>query len=558
VKKARLLAAAAALAAVAVFVTGPAAPRSTSGFPAIDLKGRQTLRGAFHIHTTRSDGALDKSQVAAAAARAGMQFAIFTDHGDGTRPPDPPAYIDGVLCMDGVEISTNGGHYVALGMAPAPYPLGGEADAVAEDVARLGGFGVAAHPISERGALSWSDWSVPIDGLEWLSADSEWRDESRWRLSRAFVDYLWRPAGALASILDRPVAALARWDVLTARRRVVGLAGHDAHGGIGSESPNAKGRRVHVPSYESSFRTFGVYVTLPTFTTPNPADHADVLIRALREGAVFTAIDAVAAPAALEFRAEAADGITVHSGGIVPDGSDRVRFTVRAAVPAGATITLLRGGTPVAQGDGGALEHTDDRRGAYRVEVSVRGAPGTPSVPWLVSNPIYWFAGPPSDAASPPEAAPIGRVPLASGSWDLEGALSSDSSVTGEGVRGTLTYQLGAGAPASQFAAMVKNIEGLEPATAWLVFRASADRPVRVSVQLRFASRGGARWVRSVYLDQNEREVRVPIDRLKPADSRDPLPPLAEATSILFVADLTNARPGAQGRVTVTDLATGR
>ena len=57
--------------------------------------------------------------------------------------------------MDGVEVSTNQGHYVALGCRAAPYPLGGDADAVAEDVARLGGFGIAAHPFSRRPELAW-------------------------------------------------------------------------------------------------------------------------------------------------------------------------------------------------------------------------------------------------------------------------------------------------------------------------------------------------------------------------------------------------------------------
>ena len=37
--------------------------------------------------------------MAAAAARAGLKFVIFTDHGDGTNPPVAPEYIGGVLCL---------------------------------------------------------------------------------------------------------------------------------------------------------------------------------------------------------------------------------------------------------------------------------------------------------------------------------------------------------------------------------------------------------------------------------------------------------------------------
>jgi hypothetical protein len=91
---------------------------------------RRTVAGAYHVHTNRSDGAGTKADVAAAARRAGLDFAIITDHGDGTRPPDPAAYLDSVLVIDAVEISTNGGHYVALGLPQTPYPLAGDAAAV--------------------------------------------------------------------------------------------------------------------------------------------------------------------------------------------------------------------------------------------------------------------------------------------------------------------------------------------------------------------------------------------------------------------------------------------
>ena len=91
--------------------------------------------------------------VPAAAARVGLKFIVFTDHGDATRRPDAPAYRSGVLCLDGVEISTTGGHYIALDMPASPFPLGGEPRDVVEDVQRLGGFGIVAHPDSPKTEL---------------------------------------------------------------------------------------------------------------------------------------------------------------------------------------------------------------------------------------------------------------------------------------------------------------------------------------------------------------------------------------------------------------------
>ncbi len=166
-----------ALLAYILWTLPPRARASVAAPAASALAAPATIRGAYHIHTTTSDGTGTPDDVAAAAARAGLQFVILTDHGDATRTPTPPTYRSGVLCIDGVEISTTGGHYAALGLtAAAPYRLAGEPRDVVEDVRRLGGFGVAAHPDSPKRELQWTGWDTPFDGVEWLNEDTEWRD----------------------------------------------------------------------------------------------------------------------------------------------------------------------------------------------------------------------------------------------------------------------------------------------------------------------------------------------------------------------------------------------
>ena len=125
--------------------------------------------------------------------------------------PLPPAYRSGVLIVDGVEISTTGGHYIALGLPATPYPLGGDARGVVEDVRRLGALGVVAHPTSPVDALAWTDWSLPFDAVEWINGDSEWRDDPPTALLGAVGRYWLRPVESLASLLARPESALAAW-----------------------------------------------------------------------------------------------------------------------------------------------------------------------------------------------------------------------------------------------------------------------------------------------------------------------------------------------------------
>jgi hypothetical protein len=544
------LLAAALVAAVLLVATGPPAP-----IPLTPAATGRTLRGAFHVHTVLSDGALPRSDVAAAAARAGLQFAIFTDHGDGTRDPDPPAYIHGVLCLDGVEISTNDGHYIAVGMPAAPYPLGGDAQAVAEDVARLGGFGVAAHPTSPRAELSWTDWSVPVDALEWLNADSEWRDESHARLLRTFLDYLWRPAGALARLLDRPEGALARWDRLTAERPVVALAGHDAHGGFGAEENDGTGgRRLHLPSYEASFRTFSLYVTTASAPSGGAEADAELLIDAIRAGRVFTAIDAIAGPAALDFSAVAGRS-RAEAGDALPLGPAPAQFTVRAGVPAGARTILLRNGEIVAEGSGGALDYHDGAPGAYRVEIHVPGAPGDPPVPWLVSNPIYRLlnSGPPAPDAVGPNV--LESTLVRPEDWRVESSAGSSGSVAVSGDEVSLRFSLDSQPGTSPFVALAAPVDGVPENATGIVFSGRASSPMRVSLQLRFANDAGERWGTSAFLDADPRTIRLPVSRLRHVSGSTPRPPLNNATSILLVVDLTNARPGSAGEFTISGVA---
>jgi hypothetical protein len=145
-----------ALMIVAAIVLVPPAPIAA---PALASAGF-TARGAYHIHSDRSDGSGSVDEIAQAAQRAGLQFIIVTDHGDGTRVPDAPQYRHGVLVIDAVELNTAGGHMVALGLAATPYPFAGTAADVLEDVRRLGGDRRCGGP---RGMFPWmaSSGSTP-------------------------------------------------------------------------------------------------------------------------------------------------------------------------------------------------------------------------------------------------------------------------------------------------------------------------------------------------------------------------------------------------------------
>jgi hypothetical protein len=527
---------AAALAAGVVLFLAvvPAAPRRLDVSGWADLAAR-TIPGAYHIHTTRSDGVGDRTAVAQAAARAGLKFVILTDHGDGTRPPDPPEYIQNVLCLDAVEISTDQGHYIALDMPRAPYPLGGAADAVIEDVHRLGGFGIAAHPDSPKPSLRWTGGDAQIDGLEWLNADSEWRKDSRGRLVRGGLAYFFRPGPALAALLDRP-AALDRWDRLTADRRVVGLAGIDAHGGVSqrTEDPSRSlAGAIGLPAYEASFRTFSTRVVLDRPLAGDAAEDGRAVYAAIRKGSVFTAIDALAAPGLLDFRL---DGAAIEA---------------RATMPRGSEIVLVQAGRELARSSGALRYDVGPHEGAFRIEVRLPGAPGAPPIPWIVSNPIYVgarFATTRTEGPAGPTE-PVAPARISPFPWRIEKDPSSSGILRSSDHRVALQYKLGDGPRRSQFVALASDITG---GVGRIDLALAADRPSRVSVQVRTAD--GRRWGRSFYVDPSGTRIHAALRDLRPLAEAGSLD-ATSVTSILLVIDLTNAAPGHAGTLEVLSSA---
>ena len=193
-------------------------------------------RRHLHVHTDRSDGTGTADEIAAAAARAGLQFVVLTDHGDGTRPPDPPTYrARRARASTPSRSAPRAGHFVALGLAAAPYPLAGEARDVIEDVT-----GSAASPssrtrIRRNPNLRWRDWDAPFDAIEWLNADTEWRDEHAPRLARALTVSI--SVRGDACVASRSPGRRSRWDTLTQRRLRV------AHRGRCPRTRRMDGRR---------------------------------------------------------------------------------------------------------------------------------------------------------------------------------------------------------------------------------------------------------------------------------------------------------------------------
>jgi hypothetical protein len=494
---------------------------------------------------------------------------VFTDHGDATRAPEPPTYRSGVLCLDGVEISTTGGHYVAVDMPAAPYPLAGEPRDVVEDVRRLGGFGIVAHPDSPKPQLRWRDWGLPFDGVELLNPDTSWRvlaAQPGWsaprRLFAAFLDYPLRAPEVMASLVQ-PTAVLDQWAAIAERRRIVALAGADAHARLALRSADPGDSRfaLPLPGYEASFRLLSVHVRPDRPLGGDAAADAAILMRAVRNGHLYTAVDGVASPPSFEFTASNAHG-TVHEGDELGVGGP-VLLRVHSNAPPGFTTIVHEGTATIATVDSRDLTiHAQERPAAYWAEI--RSAGRAPSMTWIRGNPVYVRS--PDEPARPPArtAAATGQ-PIFDGrstaGWDVEHDVTSLAAVdlapstTGAELR--FRFGLAGGTALAQVAALVVMTPTGVATSDHLAFTIRAERPMRLSVQLRAAAAGRSgedRWQRSIYVDATAQDRTIAWSELTPVGATDRGPALGEVRGILFAVDLTNTKPGASGRVWIKNV----
>jgi hypothetical protein len=501
---------------------------------------------------------------------------VFTDHGDGMRKPDPPQYRSGVFCLDGVEISTSGGHYVALDMPAAPFPLAGEPRDVVEDVRRLGGFGIAAHPDSPKLELAWRDWNAPFDGIELLNPDTAWRMwtvqanvpgeqwPARRRLAFALLDYSFRPAEVMASLIQ-PSRAVEQWTTLLRRRRVVAIAGVDAHAKLAPRSadPGDSSLALPFPGYEPSFRVFSIHIRTERPLSGDAAADGPMLMRAIRAGHLYTAVDAVATPAAFEFTATN-DRATVHEGDELGAG-EPITLRVHSNAPAAFTTTVWMNGTPMS-GDHHEPDFTVGTTGepaVYWAEIRATGQ--TNPLTWIRSNPIY-VRGPEPPTRPPAQPASTQTVPIFDGKseagWRVEhdptSLVAVDPAPIVGGTELRFRFGLSGGAPGGQVAALVYDTpKGVAPNDR-MTFSIRAEHPMRISVQLR-APDGARRWERTVYIDPTTRDYTLPLDDFRPVrPATESSPDLSAIASVLFVVDANHTKPGTSGRIWLKRVALER
>src|SRR5262249_24747495 len=197
--------------------------------------------------------------------------------------------------------------------------------------------------------LMWQAWEAPFDGIEWLNPDTSWRMrlqeswQSRLSVLAALATYVVRPPETMARLLGGTGLDASRWHAVARARRVVILAGADAHANLalGSSDPVDTGFSLPLPGYETSFRTMSTHAQIEKALTGDPGTDARLVIDALRSGHPYIAIDGLATPPAFEFNATNGHETAKQGDELALSGA--VTLHVRSNAPSSYSTLVWRG-----------------------------------------------------------------------------------------------------------------------------------------------------------------------------------------------------------------------
>jgi hypothetical protein len=352
--------------------------------------GYVDYKGVIHVHSFLGGHSTGTFEDIIAAANANqLNFVIMTEHPSqnfDTSAMTLKGVHAGVLFVNGNEVATANQDRVLVmpgDETAAAASNGSTQDLLSRERAK-GSLTVVAYPHDFH---SWG--ANTYDGVEVYNVFTNGR---RVNVLITFFDGLWAyrsyPDLLFATFYERPVEALKKWDeaIATQNRKLVAIAGNDAHANIGISLNDSSGKTrlgIKLDPYERSFHLVRIHVLIPK----DKSLTAETLLAALRDGHCFIAFDLFGDSTGFTFTAT--NGTEEKIQGDEISLGNGVRLTVNT--PVTSRIVLIKNGNAVQeQGGTSNKEFVVSEKGVYRVEVYLpQLSKPVSDQPWIISNPIY-------------------------------------------------------------------------------------------------------------------------------------------------------------------------
>ncbi len=327
------------------------------------------IMGAYHIHSTFSDGKKSLPKIAEYASKSSLDFCILTDHGNPNfESLESQGWEKGVLVLAGSELSVNRGHLVALGFDYPQNKFSQEAESAAYQIAELNGFSIIAHPYSKT-KWTWGEYAG-YSGIEIINADAMARRNSV-HLLPYLPALLVKPELPILKTIKNPTPNLMKWDWLNKDFTVYGYYSTDAHM---LYSPLFSLLRIHLLLEEN--------LSLVFEKAKNQVFHA------LENGRFFNSIDAAAPATGFRFWGETENNKIFMGESLL--FNKKVSFFVKTPDSLSCKTVLIHNGKPILTETKELVSFTPTEPGVYRVEVFLlEKTPLDKSCPWILSNPIF-------------------------------------------------------------------------------------------------------------------------------------------------------------------------
>jgi hypothetical protein len=356
------------------------------------MKTVHEYAGNLHMHTTYSDGAGTHADIAQAAIRAGLNFAIVTDHNVHVSGIEGYYYgksrEERVLLLVGEEIhdvrrNSQSNHMLVYGANRELSQYAANPQQLIDETKKQDGFCYLAHPFEraaplfDEGAIPWEEWDIKdYTGIELWNYMSEFK--SYLSSKKAAVQAAFGPE----KVINGPFPeTLALWDRLLQEGKPVKVIGAaDAHASRYSLGPLTK---VIFP-YDYLFRCVNTHILTSAPMNGDFDRDKQLVLSALRDGLSFVGYDLPAPTRGFQFTAQG------HNTDAVMGEWIRLGHgvTLQIVIPWKAHMKLLKDGEVVfEESESTHRTYIANRTGTYRVEVYIHYQ--RKSRGWIFSNPIF-------------------------------------------------------------------------------------------------------------------------------------------------------------------------
>ncbi|MEK6283510.1 MAG: hypothetical protein AABN95_24410 [Acidobacteriota bacterium] len=360
--------------------------------PEPDQLGFSEYRGVLHVHSFLGGHSKGNFEEIIAAAKSNqLNFVVITEHTSGnfnTAAMTLKGMHAGVLFINGNEVSTsNSDRLLILPGDESPNNESGPTEELISKAKSRGALSIVAYPL-EFGSWTTSDY----DGVEVYNVYTNAREISP---VVTFFDSLWSyrsyPDLLFAGFYSRPAANLEKWDEALATnsargKRLVGVAGNDAHANVGISLQDSSGKTLlglQLDPYERSFRLVRVHALIPE----DKQLSSEALLEALAAGHCFIGFDLFGDTTGFSFSASNGTETKIQGDEIRSDTQVRLKVST----PLTSRVVLLKDGKPSDDRSGEKKqEFIVTEKGNYRVEIYLPQLPKPAGdQPWIISNPIY-------------------------------------------------------------------------------------------------------------------------------------------------------------------------